>query len=1370
MAPSKKPVKKMSSLKLLMVKLKQIEAAFNDVYRFSRGIQETTSLTQILLRLEKIDDLWERYGATLVEIQSHEDFDEEDVDDEGEGDSLNKNRQEFSDRYYEVKAVLTDQVRERQEPATLNQSVLGDPPAPAALERVRLPQIQLPAFNGEIDEWLSFRDLFTSLIHWKTDLPDVEKLHYLKGCLQGEPTTLIDSLQITAANYQVAWGMLTKRYNNSKLLKKRQIQSLLKLPVLAKESASELHLLVEGFEKIVQILDQIVQPGDYKDLLLVNLLSSRLDPCTRRSWEEFSSTKEKDTLKELTEFLQRRVRVLESLPFKAADCTKSIHQPASRQKVSAVKNSFSTVQVSGGRCPACTGTHPLFQCGTFQRMSVADKDSLLRSHSLCRNCFRQGHQAKECQSKYSCRNCKGRHHTQVCFKSERDSNPRPSSKQRGTNMAKGTPEPTPSTSGSTSPQVANLAATDSLVAGTIHQCSSKVLLATAIVVVQDDEGKRIPARALLDSGSESNFITEHLSQRLNVFRSKVDISVHGIGLAATKVNQRIVATIRSRLSEFSRQMGFLVLPKVTSNLPTANVNIAGWTIPKGVELADPSFCVSSGVDLVLGVEAFFDYFNSGRKIELGAKHPALHDSVFGWIVSGGFSEDIQGLQSSCNIATTDRLEHLLTRFWAMEEAESTNSYSPEESRCEAIFSKTVQRRSDGRYSVALPKNENAISRLGESKEIAFRRFLSTERRLIKDTSLRKQYIRFMEEYLQLGHMRKVEEDPKPTKRCFLPFSPVVKEASTTTKVRVVFDASCKTASGLALNEVLLVGPVIQQSLRSIILRSCMKQILLVADVEKMFRQILVHPEDRPFQSILWRPSPLEEVCVYELNTVTYGTKPASFLATRTLTQLAMDEGERYPLAAQAITEDTYMDDVITGCDNLEDAKKIQQQLDEMTKSGGFQLRKWASNCAEVLKSIPDDNRAIRLAEGINLDPDPSVKALGLTWLPGKDVFRFQFDVPPVESVETLTKRKILSIIATLFDPLGFIGATSIAAKVFMQLLWTTLDERGQRLDWDQPLPPTVGESWRKFHVQLPILNEIRIERCVIIPNVVDVQIHCFSDASQKAYGACLYIRSQAVDGNVKVQLLSSNSKVSPLKPQTIPRLELSGALIAAQLFEKVRQATNLQVRTTFWVDSSCALRWIQASPSTWSTFVANRVAKIQELTEGCVWRHVAGVENPADLVSRGIGPKDIVNNGFWWHGPSWLAKERSYWPNSNPDLKEEGEEERRRTAVVVTASAVADFNEVFISTTNSYTTLIRRVAIWQRLIRSLQTPEDRPNGFLRADELRQAECTLIRKVQEEVFPDELLAVRKKESVKAKTSAAVHGRAAVIESHGFASVF
>nr|XP_029714383.1 uncharacterized protein LOC115258432 [Aedes albopictus] len=451
-----------------------------------------------------------------------------------------------------------------------------------------------------------------------------------------------------------------------------------------------------------------------------------------------------------------------------------------------------------------------------------------------------------------------------------------------------------------------------------------------------------------------------------------------------------------------------------------------------------------------------------------------------------------------------------------------------------------------------------------------------------------------------------------------------------------------------------------------------------------------------------------------------------------------------------------MDDVITGCNNLEEARKLQNQLDEMTSSGGFRLRKWASNCAEVLHDVSENNLAIRPTEGIALDPDPSVKALGLTWIPGRDVFRFQFDVPPVDADEILTKRKVLSFIATLFDPLGFIGATTTAAKVFMQLLWTLEDEKGKKLDWDQPLPSTVGESWRKLHIQLPILNEIRIDRCVIVPNAVSVEIHCFSDASSKAYGACLYIRSQDEGGNVRVQLLSSKSKVAPLKTQSIPRLELSGALLSAQLCDKVRQATNLQVHTTFWVDSTCALRWIQATPSTWSVFVANRVAKIQTITEGCEWRHVAGTDNPADLISRGIGPKELIHNDFWWRGPCWLTEARNNWPTSELAPLEEGEEERRRTAVVVTAtSAVADFNERFLSTSNSYTTLIRRVTIWQRLIRSLQVPENRPKGFLKAEELRKAELVLIRRVQEEVFSDELRAVQNKEPVSRKSPLRCH---------------
>ncbi|XP_065079917.1 uncharacterized protein LOC135702804 [Ochlerotatus camptorhynchus] len=1027
--------KKPPSMMALTARLKEINLSFNDILRFVQAFRETNTATEVEVRLGKLDQLWESYSEVLVEIFAHDDY-------KPESATLEKERTEFSDRYYEAKSFLMDKAKDFQGAQALEQSMrTSDASVHGSVDHVRLPQIKLQTFNGDIDEWLSIRDLYTSLIHWKVDLPDVEKFHYFKGCLQGEPRNLIDSLPITKANYQVAWESLLRRYNNSKHLKKRQVQSLFKLPTLSKESGTELHTLVEGFERIVQTLDQIIQPADYKDLLLLNILTARLDPVTRRGWEELSATKEQDLLADLTEFLHRRIQVLDCLPSRSVD-TRGVQQTQSqqKQKSSSVKASYGSTQTSGGRCVVCSTNHPLYQCNAFQRLEVSDRDALLKTHSLCRNCFKAGHLARECQSKYSCRHCKGRHHSLVCFNPKGDGDKRVSA-AAGCNK----PFPPEDPSKSRSSQVASMTATNALVSGTVHQHASQVLLATAVVIIEDDNGCRHHARALLDSGSESNFITERLSQLMKVTRDRVDISVLGIGQATIKVKQRVHALVRSRVSQFSRELDFLVLPKVTVNLPTIRVDTNGWSLPCGIKLADPAFFEPNAVDLVLGIEHFFDFFETGRRMSLGEGNPALHESVFGWIVSGGVSVPSRSLQITCNVSTLDELDALISRFWSCEEVESGKAHSPEETRCEDIFVCTVQRGSDGRYTVSLPMN--AVSRLGDSRDIAYRRLQGTERRLAKDSSLRKQYNAFMEDYIKLGHMREVvETDMELDKRCFLPHHPVIKEASTTTKVRVVFDASCKTSNGVSLNDVLMTGAVIQEDLRSITLRSRTKQIMLVSDVEKMFRQILVHLLERALQCILWRFSPAECVHLYELNTVTYGTTSAPFLATRTLKQLALDEEAQYPLAARAVLDDTYMDDVITGADDEETATTLRVQLNTMMSSGGFKLRKWASNCPAVLEGIPEEDLAIRSSEGIVLDPDPSIKTLGLTWMPVSDTLKYQFSVPSLNPDTPLTKRYVLSVIATLFDPLGLLGAAITSAKIFMQQLWALRDGQGQRLD------------------------------------------------------------------------------------------------------------------------------------------------------------------------------------------------------------------------------------------------------------------------------------------------------------------------------------
>ncbi|XP_062535045.1 uncharacterized protein LOC134204234 [Armigeres subalbatus] len=1319
---------KTPSLRAMQFKLKEILSMFNDIQRFVKHYEEGTSAAQIQVRLGKIDELWQMFSDTLIEILTHEDY-------VAEEDKYDKERQQFSGQYYDAKAFLLEKLEHIQHAAVEPQRNL----LPNVVEHVRLPQIKLQTFNGDLDEWISFRDLFTSLIHSRGDLPDVEKLHYLKGCLLGEPKGLIDPLAITAANYHVAWKLVTKRYDNSKQLRKRQIQSLFSLPHLAKESVSELQGLIEGFERIVHTLDQVVEVQEYKDLLLVNMLSSRLDPVTRRSWEEQSSTKDKDTVNEMVDFIHRRIQVLASIPVRSTESkVAQLNAPKQRALVKASFNSAQLPTQSSSSCVCCSETHFLFVCPVFKRLSVRDREGVLRKHSFCRNCFRPGHQGKDCRSKYSCRFCKGRHHTLVCFKQTPGA---------VSTVGKSSTSPTPeNTNISTTPTdaVANIATSE------VSMCnatgaSSKVFLATAIILVEDDQGKQYGARTLLDSGSECNFVSERLCQLLRAVRVRADTKVQGIGQTSSLAKHQVHLKLRSRVSSFSRSAKFLVLPKVTVNLPTSTVDTQGLVIPEGVRLADPGFFKSAGVDMVLGIELFFSLFNVDRKMSLGNNMPTLIDSVFGWVVCGTMEIPRAVNLVNCSVSMVDRLDDLLTRFWECEEVATPIKSTPEEVICEEQFQRTVQRTEDGRYSVALPKDDVKLQRLGESRDIALRRFFSTERRLGKDANLRQQYVAFMEEYLQLQHMKEVPDDPRDGgRRCYLPHHPVVKEASTTTKVRVVFDASCKTSSGTSLNDVLYAGPVIQEDLRAIIMRGRTRRVMLVADVEKMFRQIWTCPEDRRLQCILWRSSPMAEVKTYELGTVTYGTKPAPFLATRTLQQLATDEGHRFPRAARAGKEGTCMDDVITGAETKEEAARLQFELQGLLEAGGFHLRKWASNCSEVLEGIPPDSLAIPNTKEVNLELDSSVTTLGLVWIPGTDKLRFKFRVPQLDSPELLTKRKILSTIATLFDPIGLIGAVVVEAKIFMQQLWTIQGADGQRLDWDQPVPQKVSKEWCRYYNCLPSLENIEVARCVIIPDAVSLEVHCFSDASTKAYGACLYLRSRNTSGDVLVRLLASRSKVAPLKTQSLPRLELCGALLATQLCQKVCEAIRYNDKVYFWTDSTCVLRWIAATPASWTTFVANRVSKIQTLSDGCYWKHVKGTENPADLISRGLSAANIINNNMWWSGPDWLQNSREHWPIRSVEPNEEGEEERRRCTVVNTASTCDEFNQWYISKFDSYEELVRRTAYWLRMMDLLKLPRDRRRNteLLTTAEKKRAERILIRRVQMESFPEEWKALSK----------------------------
>nr|XP_042912697.1 uncharacterized protein LOC122272772 [Parasteatoda tepidariorum] len=540
-------------------------------------------------------------------------------------------------------------------------------------------------------------------------------------------------------------------------------------------------------------------------------------------------------------------------------------------------------------------------------------------------------------------------------------------------------------------------------------------------------------------------------------------------------------------------------------------------------LADPAFYKSAPIDELLGVDLILPLLR-GQTLSLGKDKPFAIRSELGWIIG--------------------------------------------EEACDDHFVKTHSRDENGRYTVRLPFHTSP-TRLGNSKQNAIRRLISVERHLISNPEKYNLYRKFMKEYLDLNHMELVpDSDDNKIKSLYLPHHGVARDTSCTTKLRVVFDASSKTSSGFSLNDLLLVGPRVQPELFPILIQFRLFSVAICADIEKMFRQIKVHEEDVDWQRILWRDSPTAQIKEYRLITVTYGTSSAPFLSTRTLRLLAIDEQENNPNASRATLCHFYVDDLLSGSATTEGAFQLVSELQEMMNRGGFSLRKWVSNDTDVLATISEELKTVDSKHMIN--DDQPVKILGIAWLPDVDTFTFTITV---NESDVWTKRKVLSEVAKIFDPLGWLAPTVITSKIFLQELWS------HHLGWDEELSDSLASQWRVFQNQLPLLTNIKIPRYILIPQATSVQVHGFCDSSEKAYCASIYIRSKDANQAVTSTLLTSKTRVSSVKPQSLPRLELCSALLLANLLQATLPTLTVPISEIFaWSDSKITPAWLKSEP------------------------------------------------------------------------------------------------------------------------------------------------------------------------------------------------
>ena len=555
------------------------------------------------------------------------------------------------------------------------------------------------------------------------------------------------------------------------------------------------------------------------------------------------------------------------------------------------------------------------------------------------------------------------------------------------------------------------------------------------------------------------------------------------------------------------------------------------------------------------------------------------------------------------------------------------------------FMDTHTRSPDGRFIVALPKR-HGVKPLGESRSQAIRRFLSLERSL-NSRCLFKEVNEVVLEYFELGHAEVVpfEDFYKPQDKVFyLPIHVVYKNTSTSTKIRAVFDASAKSTSGMSLNDTLLVGPTVHAPLVDVLLRFRLHRIGLIADV-KMYRAVQLVETDKDLHRFVWRSNPDDLIKDYRMTRVTFGVSASSFAANMSVLQNSVDLAYEFPIAAKMVKESFYVDDGLMGADTASEAIELRREVQELFARGGFLLCKWNSNDSTVLRSIEPDLREAKETYTITDSGSELTRTLGLVWDLKHDCFKILTSACTITSA--VTKRMLESDIARIFDVLGWLSPVTIKMKILLQRLWET------KLNWDEPVPSHISNVWIRWKSELPILSELLLPRCYFPKESQTTysELHGFSDASEDAYAAVVYLRSKDDHNQTHVSLVMAKSRVAPIKRLFIPRLELCGAYLLTQLLYHLKQVLNISMDKVFaWIDNTVVLSWLRSSPRRFKTYVGNRVSFIVDCIPSERWRHMKGSENPADSPSRGLFPSELVSFDLWWDGPEWLIKEDSYWP------------------------------------------------------------------------------------------------------------------------------
>ena len=636
------------------------------------------------------------------------------------------------------------------------------------------------------------------------------------------------------------------------------------------------------------------------------------------------------------------------------------------------------------------------------------------------------------------------------------------------------------------------------------------------------------------------------------------------------------------------------------------------------------------------------------------------------------------------------------------------------------------------------------------------------RRLNQDRRLLLEYHQQLMDFVHLGWMQEVKPGGSSGVDNYLPHLPVIRPEKTSSKLRIVFDASAKGPGGLCLNDCVEVGDNLYPDMLALVLRFGWNAIAWIGDVTKAFLQLELQHEDRSACKVLWIKDveqPLEsDLVTLQWNRVTFGISCSPFLLAATIQKHLLKFESEFPVVTKKIRKDTFVDDWTGGAASVEEAYELIQQATTIFADAGMAIGKWETN-NQQLKSLicPVSNDSSETSGALSGTLLGCSKMLGLRWDTAGDFYYFDpkplfLRVEPFK--DQVTKRGILQVSSKLFDPVGFIAPVIVKVKVLFQELWKV-----KGLGWDSIVPGSVRASWNSFIEDLQHLSLIKVPRYYFQPGqIVNQQLHVFGDACLTAYGAVAYMRITYADGLVVSRIIASKSRVAPVKGLTISRLELLAALTAARLGSYLQKALDIEAWPVhMWTDSRVAWYWITGRTERLLPWVRNRVVEICSLFPTSCWQHCPGVQNPADIVSRGSTALALATNSLWWNGPPWMVRETGEWPPKNeaepsPEERSQIQQEVKRVLFAVervTTSTPALNWDSF----SSWSKLVRVVAWILRFLSHSRHGKPDPTATdaveiinlstndveikpIDGAEMYLAEMSVLRAAQKEAYPEE----------------------------------